>query len=301
MPRWGLVTTVKASEEQILAFIAYHLSLGASRIWIYFDNPDDPSYAKVSRLPRVVAKRCTTWYWALQGGRPEATINRQIRNARRTQRRCRLDWLGHIDVDEFLQAPRPVADILGEVPPDMPGLLMEPFEAMHDPALAEDIFTARHFRGPLTGELRHLQSAIFGQAAPVLAKGALSHVLGKTFCRIGFPEASLRLHFLYVKNQKVQLPFHPELRLLHFHAPNPDSWLSVLPHRLVNGAYRYAEEQALKAFLAGASDDDRRAFYAETMTLTPEKTALLQANDRLIAADLQLRAKVADLLAGRLK
>lgn len=300
MPSWGVVATVKAPEEQVLAFIAHHLALGAARIWVYFDDPDDPAYASVSRLRRVTAKRCTNWSWALRGGRPVSLINRQIRNARHAQRKCRLDWLGHIDVDEFLHAHRPVADILGAVPPDLPGLLMEPFEAMYDPALPDDIFTARHFRGPLMGATRDLQTAIFGQAALVLSKGALSHVLGKGFCRIGFPDAVLRLHAVFVNKLHFHMPFHPDLRILHFHAQNPESWLRDLPFRLRHGAYSFPDERALKDFLTGASDDDRRAFYAETMTLTPEKLALLQAHDRLITADLHLRDKVADLRAGRL-
>lgn len=301
MPSWGLVSTIKAPEEQVLAFIAYHLSLGAKHLWLYFDDPDDPVFARVAKLPRVTAKRCTPWYWALRGGRDDRIIYRQIRNAKDAQRKCRLDWLGHVDVDEFLYAPRPVAEVLAEMPATVPNLLMEPFEAMHSLDLPDDIFTARHFRGPLMDVHSTLRPAIFGRMAAVLAKGSLSHVLGKSFCRPRAPGMAIALHGVTQNKKKLRTSFHPDLRLLHFHAQDPEAWLKALPFRLTLGAYNFDEERDLQTFLSSADPDALRDFYAETMTLTPEKIALLQAHDRLITADLGLRAKVADLLAGRLR
>ncbi len=60
-----------------------------------------------------------------------------------------------------------------------------------------------------------------------------------------------------------------------------------------------ADRLWLHAFLSTADDKALQAFYDATMTLTPEKIALLQEHDRLITADLGLRAKVADLLGGQ--
>ena len=59
MPSWAVVATVKAAEEKVLAFVAHHLSLGAARIYLYFDDPDDPAHAAVAGLHRVTATRCT--------------------------------------------------------------------------------------------------------------------------------------------------------------------------------------------------------------------------------------------------
>lgn len=300
MQTWGLVATVKAPEEEVLAFVAHHLALGASRLWIYFDDPDDPAFDRIAKLPRVTAARCTSWYWLTRGGRNSQIIHRQIRNAKEAQRQCSLDWLGHIDVDEFLHAARPVAEILGDMPASSPNLLMEPFEALHDPELADDIFTARQFRGPLQEKHRSLLGPVFGAYAPILAKGGLSHVLGKSFCRPRFPGMTIGLHNIAVNKAKRITPFHPELRLLHFHAQDPTAWRRILPFRLKHGAYEHPEERPLHDFLKAASEAELRDFYAETMILTAEKRALLQAHDRLVTADLGLRAKVSDLLAGRL-
>lgn len=300
MPSWGIVATVKAPEEQVLAFIAHHLSLGASQIWLYFDDPDDPAYAAVSRLPHVKATRCTDWYWALRGGRDRRHQDRQIRNARHAQRKCRLDWLGHVDVDEFLAAPRPVEKILAEVPSEVVNVRMEAFEAMHDPALPDDIFTARQFRGSLQEGYEHLHQAVFGPMSALLSKGSLGHGLGKSFCRPARSGVRLDLHLVFQDQQLLKPRFHPELRVLHFHAQDFAAWRIGLPHRLEKGAYSHPIEQQLKAYLSGASDTALLDFYQTVMTLTPEKTDLLQAHGRLVTTDLRLRDKVKALRDGTL-
>lgn len=204
MPSWGLVATVKAPEDQILAWVAHHLGLGASRLWLFFDDPNDPAFTCVSKLPRVTAVRCSDWYWAIRGGRHEKLHNRQIRNALSAQRKCRLDWLGHIDTDEFLHSSLPVAAILTEVPGDVPNVLMDAFEAMHDPDLPDDIFTSRHFRGPLGPAHPDLHAAIFGPVASVVAKGNLGHTIGKSFCRIAFQNVVLGLHDVFMNRMPLR-------------------------------------------------------------------------------------------------
>jgi hypothetical protein len=296
MLRWGLVTTVKAPLPQVLAFIAHHLSLGAARIWVHFDDPDDPSLAPVARLPGVTAIACSDSYWLARKGRPDRHQNRQFRNARETQKACDLDWIGHLDVDEFLHAPRPVAEILAEMPAAALGLRVEPFEAMHDPALPDDIFTARQFRGPLREAHRDLRGPVLGDYQHILPKGHLSHAAGKCFCRPQVRGLQLRLHNVLLHGERLDLPNHPELRLLHFHAQDHAQWRKALPFRLERGAYQYHPE--LQAHLATADEDEIRRLYLTTQTLTPENALLLERHDRLITADLRLAAKVAALGPG---
>ena len=297
-PRWGLVATVKAPEEKVMAFVAHHLSLGASRIFLYFDDPDDPVHAAVAPLRRVTATRCTEAYWAERGGKHDRHQNRQCRNARDAYQRCSLDWLGHVDVDEFIHTPRPVAEVLGEVPARVPAIKLEPFEAMHDPLLADDIYTAREFRGAFrSGMDAALRRRTLGRYHVALPDGMLSHTVGKVLVRTGIKGLSPRLHSVMLNGVRIPTPnWHPELKLLHFHAQDRAAWLAALPFRLGRGAYQYKPE--LHAFLTKASPQEIDAFYRQTQILAPDVIPDLAQKGRLILADLGLRDKLRALLAG---
>lgn len=295
MATWGLVSTVKASPEKVLAFVAHHLSLGAARIWLYFDDPADPAFDRVANLARITAIRCDADHWERLRGRPDRHQNRQVKNAQAAWKACRLPWLGHVDVDEFLWPKRPVADILSSLPPDQPTLRMEPFEAMHDPDLPDDIFTARLFRGPLKPRFAHLREAALGSFAAVLPEGHLSHTNGKSFFRTGIPGLSPRLHGAFLNGERLPgPPFDRRLPLLHFHAQDRAAWLAALPFRLTRGAYQYHPD--LQALLSAAGPEEIAVFYDRTQILAPETAALLQGEGRLITANLSLQAGV-DALA----
>jgi len=296
MASWSLVATVKASEEKVLAFVAHHLSLGASRIWLYFDDPNDPAHAVLSRHPRVTATLCDAAYW--QGKkRHDRLENRQSRNARDAYEQADTDWMGHIDVDEFIQSDRPLSEILADVAPDDIQLKLEPFEAMHDPLLPDDVFTARSFRGPLRQEYWRLRWRALGKYRFLIPDGILSHTVGKVFYRTGIPDLSPRLHSVMLNGKRLHVPgWHSQARLLHFHAQDLKEWLAALPFRLTRGAYQYRPE--MQQYLAGATPAEVEKFYKKTQTLNPKHVEALLTSGRLIEADLGLRQKIAALLAG---
>ncbi|NGM45722.1 glycosyltransferase family 2 protein [Rhodobacter sp. SGA-6-6] len=297
LPDWGLVATVRAAPEKVAAFVAHHLSLGAARIWLYFDDPADPAVEPLSRIPQVTATRCDDVHWERLRGRPDRHQNRQSKNARAAYKACLLPWLGHIDVDEFLWPSRTVAEILASLPPGQPTLRMEPFEAMHDPALPDDIFTARAFRGPLKQRFAHLRPAVLGSYAGILPEGHLSHTNGKSFFRTGIPDLSPRLHGAFLKGERLPgPPFDRRLPLLHFHAQDREDWLKALPFRLTRGAYQY--HAGMQAHLSAAGPEEIGFFYDRTQCLSPDLAALLREEGRLIEADLHLREKVAQLVRG---
>lgn len=301
MIRWGLVATVKTPAEKLLAFLAWHLDLGVARICLYFDDPGDPALATLSALPalagRVVLTPCDDAHWQRLGGRPGRHQNRQAKNARDAYRATDLDWLGHLDADEFLWAEAPVAEILAALPREQIMCRAEPFEAMHDPALPDDIYTARAFRGALKARHAALRSPVLGGFAGILPEGMLSHAAGKALFRAGIPGLSPRLHGAFIGGERLPGPaFDPRLKLLHFHAQDRAAWASALPFRLTRGAYQYHPE--LCAFLSGATEAQIAGFYDETQILTPRKAGALRAAGRLAELQLDLAARVARLTGG---
>jgi hypothetical protein len=301
MATWSLVSTVKAPEEKVLAFVAYHLTLGVDRIWLFFDDPAQPIPEPLARHPRVTVTLCDENHWLhAWKKRPPQHQNRQTQNARLTYRELvTSDWIVHIDVDEFLLTARPIAAILDEEPADTIAMRLEPFEAMHDPLLPDDIYTSREFRGALRHEYWPRRRAALGPYRKVIRDGMLSHSVGKTMFRTRVPGLLPRLHAVMV-NREIIAPaaWQPEIRLLHFHAQDKAAWLAAVPFRMTKGAYQFRPE--LQAYLAEASPDEIDKFYRRTQILPTYLRDELVQDGRVIIADLGLRQKVQALRDGQL-
>ncbi len=281
-PAWGVVATVKAPVAQVLAFRDHHLALGAARLWLHFDDPDDPALEAV-RHPQVRALRCDDAYWqATAGRRPDRHQNRQGRNMQRVYAKAPLPWLAHLDVDEFLQPRRPVSAILAEAPEDRPMVRAAPWEALHDPEAPPGPFAARHFRRALKGAgFARLRDQVFGPYAALLPEGVLSHSAGKCLFRTGLARFEPRLHGAF--RAGVRVPggdFHPDLPLLHFHAHDPAAWKDRLAFRVERGAYQF--NPALAAFLKAATAAEIDAFYDRVQVAQPEVLDRLRHADALI-------------------
>lgn len=299
MASWGVVSTVKATEEKVLAFVAHHLALGADQVWLYFDDPAQPIPALLVDHPRVTVTPCDEPHWIRVGKpRPPQHQNRQTHNARYTYRdKVTSDWIVHIDVDEFILTPRPVATILDDTPAETIAMKLEPFEAMHDPLLPDDIYTAREFRGALRHEHWPRRRAALGPYRKVIRDGMLSHTVGKVIYRTRVPGLLPRLHAVMVNKEFVKTPdWQPEMKLLHFHAQDRADWLARLAFRMTKGAYQFRPE--LQAFLAESPPEEIDRFYRRTQILPTDLRDELAAVGRVVLADLGLRQKVQALRDG---
>ena len=301
MASWDIVSTMKATEEKVLAFAAHHLALGADHLWLFFDDPDQPIPQPLVNHPRVTVTPCDEAHWVrVIRKRPPQHQNRQTHNARYTYReKVTTDWIVHIDVDEFILTQRPIAAILEDEPAETIALKLEPFEAMHDPLLPDDIYTSREFRGALRHEHWPRRRAALGPYRKVIRDGMLSHTIGKVIYRTGVPGLLPRLHAVMVDKEFVPTPtFQPEMKLLHFHSQDRAAWEAALPFRMTKGAYQFRPE--LQAFLAEATPEQIDKFYRRTQMMSVDLRDELAKVGRVIIADLDLRAKVQALREGRL-
>ncbi len=291
---WGVCSTIKAPLDQILAFVAWHKHLGAARIWVHLDDPDPASLHVLGEIDGVVPVGCDAAYWG--GKRPMKQEVRQGHNIQRVYGQAELPFIAHLDVDEFLWPARPVAEILDEAPEDQPFIRAVPAEALHDPDLADDIFTATQFRLPFPhGWPDARRAEILGEYAPLLTSGMLSHRAGKSLFRTGIVGLVPRLHAASIghEGKPLPMPLHPDLTVLHFHAQDRAAWMAAAPARAETGAYRFDEPFA--EFITAATQQDLADFYDATQVARPKMVEALEAAGLLVRAELKLKEKVAAL------
>lgn len=240
MTRWGTVTTVKAPLKTILTFAAWHLEQGAHRLYIYLDEDAPDTFAILKAHPKIRVTRTDAAYWDKRNGRPDKHQARQAANARHANnRKPEVDWLAHIDVDEFLLSDRPVARHLAALPDDALCARVRPVEALapgNGTAPGETVFKAF----PLDQTARQQAAeACFPEWGPHLSGGFLSHVAGKLFFRAGTKGLQIRIHNVILNGVENpgQVPL-PEIELGHFHADSWDHFLRAYRFRLARGSYR---------------------------------------------------------------
>jgi tetratricopeptide (TPR) repeat protein len=117
-PTIAIVTTLKDVETTIESFIDYHLTSGIDRLFLFFDDPNDPSIRKASKYSQVTAIKHdeqlkSLWknlpgYHQVEGQIDKEVMARQMLNVVIANRLCLnegIDWLLHIDSDEAFYCP----------------------------------------------------------------------------------------------------------------------------------------------------------------------------------------------------
>jgi hypothetical protein len=292
--RWGTVSLVKAPLSRIAQFAAHHLDLGAHRLHIHLDEPQPEAVDYLSRYPAIEVTACDADWWAGQKKpRMKGHQLRQVWVATQTYHRCDLDWLAHIDVDEFILSPQPLPDLLAAMPADIAALHLPPAELL---AGTTDRFklTPRS-----VGQEKAVLEDIYPNFGGHLRGGFISHLEGKLIARCGIPGVRFGLHALLQNGQPASNRLtRPAVYLGHAHAPDWDTFHNHLEFRLQKGSYRKVEDSAfhLSDIFALLREEDGesglRAFFTEVCEGTDTLTAALEAHGMLVRAPLDLDAKV---------
>ncbi|MEP6701390.1 MAG: glycosyltransferase family 2 protein [Betaproteobacteria bacterium] len=118
--RVALVTTLRGAERVLESFVHYHLGVGFSCLYLFFDDADDPGLAIARRLndSRIAilvrgAELDAEWRKCIQFGYyaphvAHEVMARQSLNAEVAVQRAladQIDWLLHIDADELFHCP----------------------------------------------------------------------------------------------------------------------------------------------------------------------------------------------------
>lgn len=113
-----IVTTLRNAGSLLDDFIAWHRSIGFSRLYLVFDDPTDPDRIRVAGQPGVEAIACDEAWRArwresplfpdLAASVDQEVMARQLLNASLVMDMARNEgfgWLLHIDVDELFHTP----------------------------------------------------------------------------------------------------------------------------------------------------------------------------------------------------
>ena len=234
---WGIVMTVREPAQLVMANLGWHLGAGASEIHVYFDDPEDLAIPMTAPLAEVRAIRCDDAHWAEiapSGKRPPTHRRRQGLNANHALARCEVDWLIHLDADEFLVQSRPLGEEMAAVR-DLKCELYFPVaeRVFHANTPARTIFDGA-FRLCTRTMLRRgdgldNEDVIFGDQKRFLDYGMLGHSAGK--CAVPW-DAGFRLgiHWAHLgKTRRRAERFRSaSTRLLHFDGLTRLHWLAKL-------------------------------------------------------------------------
>lgn len=303
MTTWGLTATILAPKAEILQFAAYHIEAGAHRLYLYLDDPASDAFAPLKAHPKIRVRRCDAAHWQKLGGkRPVKHQVRQSRNATHAYgSKTDVDWLIHMDVDEFLAPQISVADSLGQIEKGSQCARVRPMEQLAGTGDSYKSFI------PNGAERSKTVRDIYPEFGRYVKGGFLSHVAGKLFVRTGLSDISVRIHNVFqgdaMNPNEVELG---GLDLAHAHAKSWEDWIAAYRFRLEKGSYRseLAPAQSPKSggvtlhdmFLgleAAEGEAGLRRFYNEVATDTPALRARLEARGMYRLINLGLDAKLA--------
>lgn len=301
-PRWGIVSTIKAPTGDILRFAAWHLEQGAHRLYIYLDDPESAAFAPLKAHPKIRVRRCDDTWWEKQvGRRPVKHQVRQTSNATHAYARpAEVDWLVHIDVDEFLLPDRSIAECLALQSPDTLTLRVRPSEALSGHTHAFKAFM------PPGRDRAEIVARLYPSFGPHLRGGFVSHTAGKLFVRTGLGALKVRIHNVFRgEDMNPGEAESDQITLLHCHATSWEDWLAHYGYRLQFGSYR-ADLPAVRPASKGgmslndlfrwleaeAGQDGLRSFFDEVMSDAAGLPERLAAEGLLRRHDLDLERLV---------
>lgn len=302
MTTWGVSATIKAPADEILHWAAYHLDAGAHRVHIYLDDANQLAFDALNTHPKVRVTLCDEEYWRnRKGRRPPTHQVRQTANATLAyRRRPEVDWLIHIDVDEFLVADAPIAGTLAALPPTTLTARIRPMEQLSgNPTL---------FKGfvPNGPDRMKIVADLYPTYGGYLKGGFLSHLAGKVFVRTDLEKIHVRIHNVFQAGEMIPTSERqPGIDLAHAHAKTWEAWLSAYRYRLNKGSYR-AELGPNKPYDKGglsmhdlfqmieteSGEVGLRAFFDEVCADTPDLRARLIKHGLLREAHLSLNAPI---------
>lgn len=246
---WSVVSTVAEPAQLVCAFVAHHLHLGAARVHLFLDRPDESTQHLLSGVEGVALTVCDEAYWRERGGRPELVTERQKINAQSVYDSGDTEWLLHLDADEFLYHSAGLIEAMQHADPSCAELRVGVRERVRISGDRRSDIFAGCFRIPAERPESFYRSIYGEEAAGFLHKGLKAYSHFKTLYRRGRGLA-LGIHAARngreVKSHPASVPGRP---LLHFDGLTPLSWVQKMYQKLLIEDYRNKPNPARRAQL----------------------------------------------------
>lgn len=302
--RWGIVATVAEPAPLVMAFVAHHLSLGASEMHIYFDDPKDPAADLLDWLPPVHVIRCDKAYWkSTIQWRPLRHNNRQTANATNAQSRCGVDFLLHCDADEFLRPGSDVQAALADVPPDLTWTKIFNLER----AMVRDVPQTTIFDGVQKVYYREQTSTPL-RTSDLAPLGFTGHAAGKPFVRTK-AGMNIGIHVPRVGHIKDRVvpPHYPadQIELVHFDGMTPLHWAAKFIRQAANFPERldklppFRIAQWRRVFACHDDAEALAALYAELNGYSEAEVAALEDRGYITRDRFDLKPALASVFPGQ--
>ena len=287
---WGVVLTAHEPEQLLLANVGWHIGTGAAEVHVYLDDPGDAVAARLSAIPGVRCIRCDAAHWrdaAPAGRKPATHRRRQALNANHALARCNVDWLVHLDADEFLVQDRPLGQEMAAVRALDCELYFPVAERMYLKGQRETIWDGV-FRTCTRSMIRRGDGidndrVIYGDHVDCLDFGVLGHSVGK--CAVPRGEGyRFGIHWAFRGGgrKRAERFRSTSTRLLHFDGLTQLQWWAKLRRytEYDTGDFNVAahrQAQIDRAAEAAGAPGGYEALHAELKELSPEQQARLRA------------------------
>ena len=221
-----IITICKEPLLNILRFVAWHRHMGADRIVIHFDDPEDAAIPYLEPLDFVEVVRCTPEFWASIGRAPdEPFVKRQNAAITHAYGRAAPGWVGVLDGDElFCFEGAPLRGRLAALGPEVRAFRVRTAEVI---ALDPEAPGRPHFRRVMG---KHEAGAFYGEQSILVRRnaGMVGHSIGKSLMRTGLDIKLIRQHFPVGSDREpitdLEIGAEEGAYLLHFFAEGWSTW-----------------------------------------------------------------------------
>ena len=287
---WGVVLTAHEPSQLLLANVGWHIGTGASEVYVYLDDPSDPVAAQLEAIPGVLCVLCDAAHWreaAPAGRKPRTHRRRQALNANHALARCTVDWLVHLDADEFLVQERPLGQEMAAVRALDCELYFPVAERMYLKGSQHTIWDGV-FRTCTRSQVRRgdgidNDAVIYGDQVDCLDFGVLGHSAGK--CAVPRGEGyRFGIHWAFRGGgrKRAERFRSTSARLLHFDGLTRLQWWAKLRRYTEYdpadfGVAPHRQAQIDRAAEAAKAPGGYEALHAELKEISPEQQARLRA------------------------